>query len=153
MDPARGRDREPRRERGREPSAPAQWIKPALILLDDDNVVIVAHSYGGFIAGLLAADDPHIRAAVLVDANVVEFFDDREMSVLDEEVRAALPSLRERQPGVARVLAAVRPTVERVRQVPFPTNLPVIDIVAESQAPVMSEANSTPPRRPAWRRG
>jgi pimeloyl-ACP methyl ester carboxylesterase len=99
-------------------------------------IVLVAHSYGGFIATLVAASDPRVIGAVFVDANVVEFFDDAEVAHLVGTYTPQLDELRRTNPALAQVMApiiaAYPETVRRMRAVPLPPNLPVIDIVAEN---------------------
>jgi pimeloyl-ACP methyl ester carboxylesterase len=99
------------------------------------EIILVAHSYGGFIATLLAASDPRVVGVVLVDANIVEFFDDAEVAHIVARYTSELPALEREQPALARVMGPVirgyPDTVRRMRAVPMPINLPVIDIVAE----------------------
>lgn len=98
-------------------------------------VVLVAHSYGGFIATLVAATDPRIAGLVLVDANLVGYFDDAVVGKLVAKYTPQFPQLERDKPALARVLVpmmkAYPETVKRLRQVPLPPQLPVIDIVAE----------------------
>jgi len=98
-------------------------------------IVLVAHSYGGFIATLVAASDPRVAGAVLVDANLVAFFDDAEVAQLQASYAAQLDALERASPARARVMRplmrAYPETVRRLRAVPFPPALPTIDIVAE----------------------
>lgn len=98
-------------------------------------IVVVAHSYGGFIAQLLAARDPRVVGAVLVDANLVAFFDDAEVAYLEAKEAPRLAALERADPARARVLIpltkAYPDTVKRLRAVAFPPALPTIDIVAE----------------------
>lgn len=98
-------------------------------------VVLVAHSYGGFIATLVAADDPRIAGVVLVDANLAGFFDDAQLARLHETYRPQFAALEQQAPELARVMIPVieayPATVERLRQVDIPAATPVIDIVAE----------------------
>jgi pimeloyl-ACP methyl ester carboxylesterase len=99
------------------------------------EIVLVAHSYGGFIATLVAASDPRVVGVVMVDANIVEFFDDAEVAHIVAKYTPQLPALEREHPGLARVMGPVirgyPETVRRMRAVPMPVNLPVIDIVAE----------------------
>jgi pimeloyl-ACP methyl ester carboxylesterase len=99
------------------------------------EIVLVAHSYGGFIATLVAASDPRVVGVVLVDANIVEFFDDAEVAHIVARYTSQLPALERDKPAVARVMGPVirsyPDTVRRMRAVPMPVNLPLIDIVAE----------------------
>ena len=98
-------------------------------------VVLVAHSYGGFVATLVAATDPRVAGVVLVDAALAGFFDDTQLDRLRETYTPQFPALREAAPLLARVMIplmqAYPATVARLRQVDIPAGIPTIDIVAE----------------------
>ncbi|HET7499640.1 MAG TPA: alpha/beta hydrolase [Kofleriaceae bacterium] len=98
-------------------------------------IVLVAHSYGGFVARLVAGTDPRVAGMVLVDANVPEFFDDAELAHLQARYAPQLAELERKNPALARVMGplmrAYPATVARVRAEVLPANLPIIDIVAE----------------------
>jgi pimeloyl-ACP methyl ester carboxylesterase len=98
-------------------------------------VVLVAHSYGGFVATLVAAADPRIAGVVLVDANLAGFFDDAQIDRLLAMYRPQFPALEQKAPELARVMIplieAYPATVARLRQVDIPAGTPTIDIVAE----------------------
>lgn len=98
-------------------------------------VVLVAHSYGGFVATLVAAKDPRIAGVVLVDANLAAFFDDPQLERLLAAYRPQFPALEQAAPELARVMIplieAYPDTVARLRQVDIPASIPTVDIVAE----------------------
>jgi pimeloyl-ACP methyl ester carboxylesterase len=98
-------------------------------------VVLVAHSYGGFVATLVAAADQRVGGVVLVDANVAGFFDDARLDRLRERYTPQFPALQEAAPQLARVMIPViqayPATVARLRQVDIPADIATIDIVAE----------------------
>jgi pimeloyl-ACP methyl ester carboxylesterase len=98
-------------------------------------VILVAHSYGGFVARLVAASDPRVAGMVLVDANLPEFFDGAELSHLRARYAPQLAELERKNPALAAVMSplmrAYPATVERVRAATLPVTLPIIDIVAE----------------------
>jgi pimeloyl-ACP methyl ester carboxylesterase len=98
-------------------------------------VILVAHSYGGFIARLVASRDKRIAGVVLVDANVPEYFDDAVLARLQAKYAPQLEALRRAKPKLADVMIplmrAYPDTVRRLRAVAFPAAIPVIDIVAE----------------------
>jgi tetratricopeptide (TPR) repeat protein len=76
--------------------------------------MLVAHSLGGFYATLYASRNPqHVKAAVLIDANLACFFTD---DYLLKKFSLAID---------------VRDDVELMRRASFPPQIPVIDIVAE----------------------
>ncbi|HET9622249.1 MAG TPA: alpha/beta fold hydrolase [Kofleriaceae bacterium] len=98
-------------------------------------IVLVAHSYGGFVAELMAARDKRVVGAVLVDANLPAFFDDAELARLQAKYLPQLPALEKARPALAQVMGAILraypDTVKRVKAAPFPPAIPVVDIVAE----------------------
>src|SRR3954451_13150362 len=98
-------------------------------------VVLVAHSYGGFVATVVAATDPRIAGLVLVDANLAGFFDDAQTKRLLATYRPQFAALEQAAPDLARVMIPVieayPATVARLRRVEIPAATPIIDIVAE----------------------
>jgi pimeloyl-ACP methyl ester carboxylesterase len=98
-------------------------------------VVLVAHSYGGFVATLVAATDSRVAGVVLVDANLAGFFDDEQIERLLATYRSQFPAIAQRAPELARVMIPVieayPATVARLRQVDISAATPTIDIVAE----------------------
>lgn len=98
-------------------------------------LLLVAHSYGGFVSQLTATRDPRVAGLVLVDANLPSFFDPRQVVRLLARFAPVAPELERRAPNVARVMLplmdALPETAQRVRSSPLPMSLPVIDIVAE----------------------
>jgi pimeloyl-ACP methyl ester carboxylesterase len=98
-------------------------------------VVLVAHSYGGFVATVVAATDPRIAGVVLVDANLAGFFDDAQITRLLATYRPQYPALEQAAPDLARVMIPIMEaypaTVARLRQIDIPAVMPTIDIVAE----------------------
>ena len=98
-------------------------------------VVLVAHSYGGFVATLVAASESRIDGVVLVDTPLASFFDERRLQKLLDTYRPQYDELEQAAPDLARVMIplmeAYPATVERLRQVDIPATMPVVDIVAE----------------------
>jgi pimeloyl-ACP methyl ester carboxylesterase len=96
-----------------------------------DDIILVAHSFGGFYATLYASRHPqHIKAAILIDANLACFFTEDELRRLKNS-NADL-----KKPGgqsVARDFEAIDwdSTVAVMRRTPFPSQIPVLDIIAE----------------------
>jgi pimeloyl-ACP methyl ester carboxylesterase len=98
-------------------------------------VVLVAHSYGGFVATLVAAADERVAGVVLVDANLASYFDEQRLEQLLATYRPQYPELERAAPELARVMIplmeAYPATVERLRNVDIPRDIPVVDIGAE----------------------
>ncbi len=98
-------------------------------------VVLVAHSYGAFVATLVAATDQRIAGLVLVDGNLASFMDDAQLERLLATYTPQFAALEEAAPELARVMIPIiesyPATVERLREVDVPHDLPTVDIVAE----------------------
>jgi len=98
-------------------------------------VILVSHSYGGFVSLLAAARDARVTGLVLVDANLPGFFDPDQVGRLQARFRAVAPDMQRAVPQIARVMIpimeALPETAREVRTTSLPTSLPVVDIVAE----------------------
>jgi pimeloyl-ACP methyl ester carboxylesterase len=101
----------------------------------DAPIVLVAHSYGAFVATLLAGTDPRVAGLVLVDSNLASFFDEEQLERLLATYTPQFAALEQAAPDLARVMIPVieayPATVERLREVDVPHDLPTVDIVAE----------------------
>jgi pimeloyl-ACP methyl ester carboxylesterase len=99
------------------------------------DVVLVAHSYGGYIATLVAASDPRIAGLVLVDAGIPGDLDEAGVERTLARYRPQYDTLRQVAPDLARrmipMMEAYPTTIERVNGVTLSATLPVIDIVAD----------------------
>jgi pimeloyl-ACP methyl ester carboxylesterase len=98
-------------------------------------IILVAHSYGGFISEILASEDKRVKGLVLVDANIPSFFDDKEAAIISARYTPLANDLIKEKPGLGRNLfrqdQAYPATARHMRDVHIPLNLPVIDITAE----------------------
>ena len=100
------------------------------------NIMLVASSFGGFYATLYAARHPAIvKAAVLIDANLVCWF-------IDAFVESEMKERKMNSAGIKKISLAyyyqalnLQNIVELMRKTPFPATLPVIDLVAEFNFP------------------
>ncbi len=101
----------------------------------DGPIIVVAHSYGGFFATLLASENERVAGIVLVDANVPNYFDDAITAGIVAEYAPQFPGLEEAAPALSRVIIPVvqsyPESARRVRAAGVSRDLPVIDIVAE----------------------
>lgn len=101
----------------------------------EGSIVIVAHSYGGFIAEMLAAEDKRVKGLVLVDANIPSFFDEKEAALISARFTPLAEDLIKEKPGLGRNLLrqdqAYPATARHMRDVHVPLDLPIIDITAE----------------------
>ena len=101
------------------------------------NIMLIAHSYGGFCATLYAARHPEkIKAAVYFDANPVCWFQD---IYVDSVMKLRKDYWANNKPtnNWADYYAGLNlaNTVTLLRKSPFPTTIPVIDLVAEKNFP------------------
>lgn len=107
-------------------------------------VVLVTHSYGGFISLLTASQDQRISGLVMVDANVPAFFDKAQLDAILAQYRPQYAELRAKAPTLAismiPLMEAYPASARRLRQVRVPQKLPIIDIVAEHSWAATPEA-------------
>ncbi|MET0553380.1 MAG: alpha/beta fold hydrolase [Vicinamibacteria bacterium] len=99
------------------------------------RVLVVSHSYGGFVSLLTAADDRRVAGLVLVDANVPGYFTPARLDALLAEYRPRYAELREKAPQLAAVMIpmmeAYPASARAVEGARLPEGLPIVDIVAE----------------------
>jgi pimeloyl-ACP methyl ester carboxylesterase len=99
-------------------------------------ILLVTHSYGGFVSLLVASEDPRVAGLLLVDGNIPGFFDEAEVARLIERFTPHIPEVEKSAPKIAGVMVpimlALPETAKRLRAVQLPPGLPVIDIVAET---------------------
>ena len=112
----------------------AALVRVLDVLSPAEAIVLVAHSYGGFVATLVAGD-PRMAGVVLVDANLPAYFDEAVVERLVATYTPQFPALERGAPDLARVMIplmrAYPDTARDVRTVDYPTTLRTIDIVAE----------------------
>jgi pimeloyl-ACP methyl ester carboxylesterase len=104
------------------------------------DLILVAHSYGGFLATLFAARNPTVvKGLVLVDANLAPSFTD---AVVDQLTRLQGGALEQAKKQNAKLGAALErmsygfpDTVRTMRGVKLPPNLKVTDIVSQLPSP------------------
>jgi pimeloyl-ACP methyl ester carboxylesterase len=104
-----------------------------------DSLVLVGHSYGGFLIQLTAQEHPRaVRALVYVDPNSASFVEavggaDAVLRILDQGRRNSAPpgqELTKQQRANARVIANFAATVAIMREVPVLATVPVRVITA-----------------------
>jgi len=107
------------------------------------NIMLVAHSYGGFCATLYAARHPEkVKAAVLIDANHVCWFQDAYVDSVTA-IRTKAYANRKNINWAEYYMGLNLPnTVQLMRKMPFPATIPVIDLVAENVPPFPDSAGA-----------
>jgi pimeloyl-ACP methyl ester carboxylesterase len=97
----------------------------------DGPIMVVACSYGGFCVTLYAARHPEkVKAAVLIDCNLVCFFTDDYVATEMKERRTRWADQKLRADHLAGSYQSInlQNTVDLLRKSPFPMNIPVIDL-------------------------
>jgi pimeloyl-ACP methyl ester carboxylesterase len=101
----------------------------------DGRVLVVSHSYGGFVTLLTAAEEPRVAGLVLVDANVPGYFTRARLDALLAEYRPRYAELRQKAPQLAAVMIpmmeAYPASAGAVEKARLPDGLEIIDIVAQ----------------------
>jgi hypothetical protein len=98
----------------------------------DGDIMLVAHSLGGFYATLYAARNPEkVKVAVLIDANHICFYNDRRIAATQASNNAMMNKFKGVNPGVYYIYRDFTNTTEVMKTAPFPLSVPVIDLVSE----------------------
>lgn len=98
----------------------------------DQEIVLVAHSYGGFYSTYFAHTYPErVKGVVLIDANLSNYFDDEYVNELKEQrTEDWLISIKNQSLPVYYECLSFYETIEIMREIDIPHQIPVMDIVA-----------------------
>lgn len=110
------------------------------------DILLSAHSLGGFYATLFAARNPsRVKGAVLIDAATTCFFTEPHQQLLKDQVKDLMEQFKKENRGVYYIYEDMSNTVEVMHKTSFPAQIPLIDIV--------SGGNSfpTPAASPSWK--
>lgn len=103
----------------------------------NDEIILVPHSYGGFYTTLYASRHPDkIKYVVRIDANLIGIYTADVLKRMDEE---ELPPKSGETLGFYYLLKNYPETVKILRNIDFPSNVPVIDIISTDQGPYSDE--------------
>ncbi|NLR74165.1 alpha/beta fold hydrolase [Leeia aquatica] len=112
------------------------------------DLILVAHSYGGNIALLLAAQHRQVKGVVLLDTVIPGYNTAERIQKILDTYRPQYPEIREKAPKLAAavipMMEAYPDTAKALDAVSLPPGLPVVDIVAEKPAV------DTPEEAAAW---
>lgn len=94
----------------------------------DKEIILVPHSYGGFYTTLYASRHPDkVKYVVRIDANLVGVYTDEVLKIMAAE--QASPK-RPETLGIYYLVKNYPETVQVLRKIDFPSNVPVIDIIS-----------------------
>ncbi|UOG73129.1 alpha/beta fold hydrolase [Hymenobacter tibetensis] len=97
------------------------------------DLLLVAHSYGGFYSTLYASRHPEaVKAVVLVDAMLACYATDEFLASMMRDMQADIAKNKVENRGRYYQTSNYAATVKVMRKVSFPASIPVIDLVAEA---------------------
>lgn len=95
----------------------------------NNDIILVPHSYGGFYTTLYASRHPDkVKYVVRIDANLVGVYTDDVLKMMEEEEE--VPPKSPETIGVFYLVKTYPETVKILREIDFPSNVPVIDIIS-----------------------
>ncbi|MET4105196.1 alpha/beta fold hydrolase [Hymenobacter sp. UYP22] len=106
------------------------------------QLMLVAHSYGGFYTTLYAARNPAaVKSVVLIDAMTACYATDEFLAGMMRDLQADIAKNKTEHRGRYYQSSNYPATVALLRKTPFPAAIPVIDLVAEQPfSPVGADA-------------
>jgi hypothetical protein len=108
----------------------------------DNELIIVAHSLGGFYATLFASrNEEMVKRVVFIDAAIPSFYTKEFMTNLNKMLpESFLSQLKEQKIGLYYEIKNIDNTLEIMRETNFPSTIPLIDLVAsQPYNPLKSE--------------
>lgn len=97
----------------------------------DKEIVLVSHSYGGYLSALYASRHPKlVKGVVLIDVNH-NFYEDGYIEKVLATQDKLIPEWKKNNKGVYYMSATILETVKIMSKISIPQNIPVIDFVSE----------------------
>lgn len=95
--------------------------------------LLVGHSFGGYLSTLFASRYPQqVKGAVLLDANHVAYYTDARVRAFQTQHATLKAQFRQAEPGKYWMLVDALQHSRELRAHPFPTTIPVVDILAQN---------------------
>lgn len=108
----------------------------------NSKLFLVSHSFGGYFSTLIADRHPDkVVGAVLIDPNQVSFWTDSQTKHTWAKYEPMKAKFKQENQGVYWLMVNAYQNAKEMRQVSFPTTIPVIDIVAETPPHDTKEEN------------
>lgn len=118
-------------------------LEAALKVLNiNKEIIIVAHSYGGFTAALFSERNPDlVKGIVLIDANIKCFFTDEiRLKYKNMGSDSLFNVLKEEYDiGLYHESVAFDESLKVILKTSFPSEIPIVDLVAENPSPAFEE--------------
>lgn len=98
----------------------------------DKEIMLVSHSYGGYLSTLYAARHPKlVKGVVLIDVNHNYYEDGYIQKVLASQDDKLISQWKKNNKGIYYMSATIVETVKTMSKLSIPKNIPVIDFVNE----------------------
>tara|TARA_R110002126_G_scaffold290897_3_gene449402 strand:+ start:13360 stop:14271 length:912 start_codon:yes stop_codon:yes gene_type:complete len=100
----------------------------------DEDIILVAHSLGGFYATLFASrNEQKVKSVVFIDASLASFYTEAFVIKLDGVISDEfLKKLKEQKIGLYHEIKNIENSIQLLKKTNFPTSVPVIDLVASN---------------------
>jgi hypothetical protein len=100
----------------------------------DEDIILVAHSLGGFYATLFASrNEQKVKSVVFIDASLASFYTEAFVSKLNGVISDEfLKKLKEQKIGLYHEIKNIENSIQLLKKTNFPTSIPVIDLVASN---------------------
>jgi pimeloyl-ACP methyl ester carboxylesterase len=107
------------------------------------DVIVIAHSYGAFLAAILASrNEERLQGMVFVEGNLSPYFTQDQVEKIEQEIEPNLEALHACCPSLAQEFGAFGSTVETMRTVQISEEIPLLDIVAGNPSSRTPEENA-----------
>ena len=100
----------------------------------DEDIILVAHSLGGFYATLFASrNEEKVKSVVFIDASLASFYTKAFVNKLNGVISDEfLKKLKDEKIGLYYEIKNIENSIELLQKANFPSSVPVIDLVASS---------------------
>lgn len=95
----------------------------------DKEIMLISHSYGGYLSTLYATRHPKlVKAVILIDVNL-NYYEDGYIEKEYVKTEKLIPKWKKNNKGIYYMSATIFETVRLMSKITIPKNIPVVDIV------------------------
>jgi hypothetical protein len=100
----------------------------------DDDIILVAHSLGGFYSTLFASrNENKVKSIVFIDASLASFYTDKFVDKLNGVISDdILNKFKAEKPGLYYEIKTIGNSLKLLQKTNFPSSIPVIDLIASN---------------------